>query len=61
MADAKKKNFWIQDAIKKPGALTAMAKKAGKTINEYSKSGNLSTIAKKRVNLAKTLSSFKNK
>ena len=28
---------WIQDAIKKPGSLTAAAKRAGKSIAEYCK------------------------
>ena len=26
---------WIQNAIKKPGAFTAQAKKAGKSVGEY--------------------------
>lgn len=58
MADAKTKNKWIAGAIKHPGALTAMAKAAGKSISEYCAQGNLSTVAKRRCNLRKTLGSF---
>jgi len=48
---------WIQKAIKKPGALTAQAKKAGKSLSEFIKSPgkNPSPTTKKRVALAKTL------
>lgn len=49
-----KKN-WITSAIKHPGALTATAKKAGKSINELCSQGNLSTKTKERCNLADTL------
>tara|TARA_R100001440_G_scaffold37685_2_gene57150 strand:+ start:1386 stop:1655 length:270 start_codon:yes stop_codon:yes gene_type:complete len=49
---------WIKDAIKKPGSLTAAAKRAGKSISEYCESPP-STKAKQRCNLAKTLKSFK--
>ena len=45
---------WIQDAIKKPGSLTAAAKRAGKSIAEHCKAPP-STKAKQRCNLAKTL------
>lgn len=31
---AKKKEKWIQGAVKKPGAFTAMAKRAGKSVSE---------------------------
>lgn len=58
MASNTKKNNWIQGAIKKPGALTAMAKQAGKSISGYCSGKNLSTLAKRRCNLAKTLRSF---
>ncbi len=34
---AEKKNHWIQNAIEKPGSLSASAKRAGKTTAEYSK------------------------
>lgn len=53
---AKKK--FIQDAIKHPGALTASAKRAGKSIAAFCASPNLSSTDKKRCNLAKTLKSF---
>ena len=49
---------WIKGAIKKPGALTAAAKRAGKSISEYCKNPP-SKLAKQRCNLAKTLKSFK--
>ena len=49
---------WIKGAIKKPGALTAAAKRAGKSISEYCQNPP-STLAKQRCNLAKTLKSFK--
>ena len=48
----------IKGAIKKPGALTAAAKSAGKSISEYCQNPP-STLAKQRCNLAKTLKSFK--
>ena len=32
---AEKKNHWIQNAIEKPGSLSAAAKRAGKTTAEY--------------------------
>ena len=53
MAD--KKN-WIAGAVKKPGALTAQAKKSGKSLSEFIKSPgkNPSSTTKKRVALAKT-------
>lgn len=61
---------WIQDAIKKPGALKAAAKKAGKVskktgkieksfIDKEAKSG--SPLMKKRATLAKTLSKMRKK
>ena len=49
---------WIKDAIKKPGSLTAAAKREGKSISEYCQSPP-SKKAKQRCNLAKTLKSFK--
>ena len=54
-----KKGNWIKSAIKKPGALTAQAKRAGMSISEYCKQGNLSTKSKQRCRLAKTLKGFK--
>lgn len=56
---AKKK--WIQKAIKHPGELTAKAKRAGKSINEYCAQENLSTESKRQCNLAKTLKKLSKK
>jgi hypothetical protein len=56
---AKKK--FIQSAIKRPGALTAKAKAAGKSITEYCAGGNLTTQSKRQCNLAKTLRGFAKK
>jgi len=53
---AKKK--FIAGAIKHPGALTASAKKAGKSISQFCAGSNLSPTDKKRCSLAKTLKSF---
>jgi hypothetical protein len=50
---AEKKN-WIAGAIKKPGSLTATAKKAGKSISELC-AGNVSGKTAKRCALADTL------
>lgn len=49
---AKKK--WIQGAIKHPGALTAKAKAAGKTVQEYCQEAH-GGVTEKQCNLAKTL------
>jgi hypothetical protein len=46
---------WIQRAIKRPGALTAKAKGAGKSISSYCAGKNLSTRTKRQCALAKTL------
>ena len=54
-----KSGGWIKSAIKKPGSLTASAKRAGMSISEYCTQGNLSTKSKQRCNLAKTLKGFK--
>ena len=32
-----KKSRWIQGAVKKPGAFTAMAKRAGKSVGEFAR------------------------
>ncbi|MCS7317149.1 MAG: hypothetical protein NZZ41_02350 [Candidatus Dojkabacteria bacterium] len=56
-----KSGGWIQKAIKKPGALTASAKRAGMSISEYCAQPNLSTKSKRRCNLAKTLKKFRSK
>jgi hypothetical protein len=34
---ARKKSRWIQGAVKKPGAFTAMAKRAGKSVGELAR------------------------
>lgn len=48
---------WIKGAIKKPGALTEQAKRAGMSITQFcaqAKDG----VTKRRCSLRKTLSSF---
>ena len=52
---------WIQKAIKKPGALTAQAKAAGKSLDEFCSSPGLSGKTKKRCSLRKTLMGFSKK
>ena len=56
-----KQRKWIQSAIKRPGALTAKAKAAGKSISEYCAQEGLSTLSKRQCALAKTLKSFSKK
>lgn len=46
---------WIQQAIKRPGYLTAKAKSAGMSITEYCARSDLSTADKRRCALAMTL------
>ena len=60
---AKKKKKWIQKAIKKPGALTAKAKAAGKTVSEFiaNPPKNASTETKRQIALAKTLKKMRKK
>jgi hypothetical protein len=63
---AKKKKKWIQGAIKKPGAFTAQAKKAGKSVSAYAtqvtkKGSKASATTKRRANLAKTLKKMSRK
>lgn len=45
-----RKKKWIQNAIKKPGALTKMAKRKGMSISAYcaQPKSKLSTLAKRR-------------
>lgn len=52
-----KKKKWIKKAIKRPGALTAKAKAAGKTVTEFiaHPPKNASTQTKRQIALAKTL------
>lgn len=52
---------WIAGAIKRPGALTAKAKAAGKSITAYCAQEGLSTLTKRQCALARTLRSFKKK
>jgi hypothetical protein len=58
-----KKKKWIQNAIKKPGALTKKAKAAGKTVSQYiaNPGPNPSTRTKKQIALAKTLKKMRKK
>jgi hypothetical protein len=49
-----KKNF-IKAAIKKPGSLTAMAKRAGVSITEYCGRSNLTPLAKQKCNFYKNV------
>lgn len=60
---AKKKKKWIQGAIKRPGALTAKAKAAGKTVSQYiaNPPAGISTQTKKQIALAKTLRKMRKK
>lgn len=55
-----KKKKWIAGAISHPGALTAQAKAAGKSLSEFMRSpgAHPSAKTKKRIALAKTLKSF---
>lgn len=51
---------WIQKAIKKKGAFTKKAKKAGKSVSQYAAdvlkpSSNADTTTKRQASLAKTL------
>lgn len=52
---------WISGAIKHPGALTAKAKAAGKSISEYCAQEGNDLTTKKQCSLAKTLRSFNKK
>lgn len=58
------KAYWIAGAIKRPGAFTAKAKKAGMSVAEYAarvtkKGSKASTRTKRQANLAKTLRGFR--
>ena len=52
---------WIKGAISHPGAITAKAKKAGKSITEYCSQEGLDGKTKKQCSLAKTLKGFNKK
>jgi hypothetical protein len=60
-----KKN-WMKNAVKKPGAFSAQAKKAGMSVskfaNKVTKAGSKSSgLTKKRATLAKTFAKFRKK
>lgn len=60
MATKKSPDKWIQGAIKRPGAFTAKAKKAGKSVAGMASAvtknpGKYSKLTVKQANLAKTL------
>jgi|TARA_R110002012_G_scaffold59152_2_gene154515 hypothetical protein len=64
MANSSKNQNWIQDAIKRKGAFTKKAARAGMSVeqaaNKWSKKNSkASTRTKKQANLAKTLRGFK--
>ncbi len=57
---------WIQKAIKRPGAFTAKAKKAGKSTSAYASAvtknpGRYSKLTVQQANFAKTLKKITNK
>lgn len=57
---------WIQGAIKRPGAFTAKAKKAGKSVSGMASAvtknpSKYSKLTVKQANLAKTLSKINKK
>ena len=60
---AKKSKNFIKGAIKHPGALTAKAKAAHKTVAQFEANPgkNPSSTTKKQIALAKTLKSFHKK
>lgn len=61
MAEESKKK-WIKSAIKKPGALTASAKKAGESVHAFAeKHKHDSGKTGNRSRLALTLSNMRNK
>ena len=64
MANSSKKQNWIQDAVKRKGAFTKKAERAGMSVGEAAdkwskKNSKTSTRTKKQANLAKTLRGFK--
>ena len=52
---AKQKKKFIQKAIKRPGALTAKAKAAHKTIDQYCAGSDLSPLSQKQCNFYQTV------
>ena len=64
MANSSKKQNWIQDAIKRMGAFTQKAERAGMTVAQAAdkwsrRDAKVSKRTKKQANLAKTLRGFK--
>lgn len=55
----KKVKKWIQKADIQPGALTAKAQAAGKTIPQFCAQPNLSPKPQKQCNLAKTFAKMR--
>lgn len=63
---SKKDKKWIQGAIKRPGAFTAKAKKAGKSVSGYAAAvtknpSKYSKLTVQQANLAKTLKKISSK
>lgn len=58
VAHAKPDKKFIQKAIQHPGALTAKAQAAGKTVTQFCAEGGHDTTTQRQCNLAKTLRSF---
>ena len=63
---AKKDKKWIQKAIKRPGAFTKKAKKAGKSVSAMATAvtknpGRYSATTVRQANLAKTLKKISRK
>lgn len=59
-------NNFIKNAIKRPGALTKKAKKAGMSVSQYAKTvtkpgSKSSTLTKRQANFAKTLAKLRKK
>ena len=52
---------WIKGAIKHPGALTAKAKAAGKSVSEYCATKHSDPRTNRQCGLFKTLRGFKKK
>jgi len=66
MKKGKSKSNWIQGAIKKPGAFSAQANKAGMSTAEFANEvtanpGDYSSKTVKRAQLAKTLAGMRKK
>lgn len=55
----RRRKLWIAKAIKRPGALTRKAKRAGKSIAGYCAQKGLSLQSIRQCNLWRTLKGFK--